>query len=553
MSELHNRLEHLVNYSSQLIFVSGDTVADQQRILSDFLASQQENTEISFINASADQQASDYRGAICRQLAGHTVGSFVRPLNQLLVDLPANDGPYLVCITAADFLEESFLQELWDWVMHSQQGQENIHLNVILFGKSSWAESSQEWLPSLNSHKPVLLSSQSVNSAGFDVNALEALMANDSNWFNFASGPVVSNKWFIGGVLSVFFATFVGLISWQYPQEINQLLTHGEITSLKENQELPVFDIQEQSSEEQNAAGIVKGQTRQTNDPYILQLELVDEEADISKYGEATGKAENSEPSVTDDLLVSTWQEGIASSQYNKGVTKPQSTSEPDTIPRLKVAPAEQFEDLPNSEDVLANRSALAQNNKDGDFRVPDIISIEQLDRQLDRSLALQVISTELLKTESQNNVTQNQTLERKTLEDKTLLNDILREPAASGLSQVVSANNAQQLTQNERSVYRFDESTLLKLPTDAILLQLSGIQNPVVLENYLASNDLKANTWIYETQRYGGPWYVVVYRQSFESIDAALNRMSSLPAGIRDAEPFAKSVNQIQQEIKLR
>ena len=84
-------------------------------------------------------------------------------------------------------------------------------------------------------------------------------------------------------------------------------------------------------------------------------------------------------------------------------------------------------------------------------------------------------------------------------------------------------------------------------------MLQLSGIQNPVVLENYLASNDLKANTWIYETQRYGGPWYVVVYRQSFESIDAALNRMSSLPAGIRDAEPFAKSVNQIQQEIKLR
>lgn len=30
-SELHERLEYLVNYSSQLIFVSGESIAQQQK------------------------------------------------------------------------------------------------------------------------------------------------------------------------------------------------------------------------------------------------------------------------------------------------------------------------------------------------------------------------------------------------------------------------------------------------------------------------------------------------------------------------------------------
>ena len=32
-SELHERLEYLVNYSSQLIFVSGESIAQQQKPL----------------------------------------------------------------------------------------------------------------------------------------------------------------------------------------------------------------------------------------------------------------------------------------------------------------------------------------------------------------------------------------------------------------------------------------------------------------------------------------------------------------------------------------
>ena len=527
MSELHNRLAHLVNYSSQLIFVSGDTVADQQRTLSDFLASQEENTEISFITAEANKGAPEYRSAICRQLGGHTVGSFVRPLKQLLSDLKPNAGPYLVCITSADHLSPTFLQELWDWVMQSQQSQQKIHLNIILFGKADWAESSQEWLPIQNSHKPVLLSSQSVNSAGFDVNALEALMANERTWFNFASGPVVSNKWFIGGVLGLFLIIFVSMLSWQYPTQIKQIFTNTELAQ----QDLPAFDMPINTSDLAKVT---------LNKEAIVDLNLPFSDAELSSYRpnleivnkpildasnelfEGTPAAltnaaiENiseddvskNKSSVTESLLVSSWQESIASSEYNK-VPEPQaSTSIEPPLPELKSYI--ETDNIANTEPENVNNTIV---DADGDFQVPDIISIEQLDAQLGSNLN-QLVSID------KNN--------EKNIEQKSIL-----------LQSAID--------------YRFDETTLLSLPTDAILLQLSGIQNPVVLESYLAKNNLKSSTWIYETQRYGGSWYVVLYRQSFESIDAALNLLSSLPEDVKNAEPFAKSVNQIQQEIKSR
>ena len=55
-SELHSRLEYLVNYSSQLIFVSGDSIAEQQRTLESFVFQQSDNTELAFITAEEDMQ-----------------------------------------------------------------------------------------------------------------------------------------------------------------------------------------------------------------------------------------------------------------------------------------------------------------------------------------------------------------------------------------------------------------------------------------------------------------------------------------------------------------
>jgi len=470
--------------------VSGDSVADQQRTLNQFLAQQQDNTEISFLSATAEQSAKDYRGMICRQLGGHTVGSFVRPLNQLLIDLPADDGPFLVCITQAETLHNDFLQELWDWVMHAKQYNRNLHLNVILFGKDEWAQSSQSWLPSQNSHKPVLLSSQSVDAVGFDVNALEALMAQDNNWMTRSATPLVTKKWFIGTVLGLFLCLFIGMIGWQYPDAISSLIA-GE--PLKQS-ELPAFDIKEDDI----ADPILNPQEQAlTSKPYKSQVEVIKTEAAESET--LSSEASGSE-GVTDNLLVRSWQ------------SSPQSKfSRPNN---------EAAQNTNAAESNAVNNSSNANAN-DTDFQVPDIISVAQLDEKLGLDPAQNELET------------QNQT------------------------SQEIAgtATNNEEIEADSTTTinYRFDETTLLALPSDAIVLQLSGIQNPTVLENYLNNNNLKASTWVYQTQRYGGPWYVVVYNQSFNSIDAALNSLANLPDDVRDAQPFAKSINQIQKEINLR
>ncbi|MFT6269331.1 MAG: DamX protein [Alphaproteobacteria bacterium] len=526
VSELHKRLSHLVNYSSQLIFVSGDSIADQQKTLSEFLSSQQENTEVSFFSASKSKQASVYRGSICRQLCGHEVGSFVRPLQQLLSDptngLSNQSGSYLVCITQAEALDSSFLQELWDWVMHAQQTSPGIHLNIILFGESSWAKKSQEWLPMQNSHKPVLLSSELVNPVGFDVNALEALMADKSSWFSASNQPLVTNKWFISSVLSVFLVVFVSLMAWQYPAQFSSLISGDDETLSTLNTPVGQAESKTDHSTENTVRNIDEKReaivdetftvTSRAQNIYQQQLEVVDskvngnvEVLDISASIDNLTSIEST--SVTDTLLVSNWSDSVAASKQriNAAVDSPKrllSNDSIDSIPEVA-------------------------SNTDGDFQVPDIISVEQLDAQFSSNQDTNLVLA--LNTNPETSP-QLQQIPKTSLETQQIA--------------IVSTSTID---------YQFDETTLLLLPTDSVVLQLSGIQNPLVLENYLNNNNLKASTWVYETQRYGGPWYVVLYRQSFESTDAALNQLASLPADVKEAQPFAKSINQIQQEISLR
>lgn len=532
VSELHNRLSHLVNYSSQLIFVSGDSMADQQRTLSDFLSSQQDDTDISFFSASSDKKVSDYRGAICRQLGDHKVGSFVRPLQQLLSG--SDDGleglnPYLVCITQAEQLENSFLQELWDWVMHSQLDNKNIHLNIILFGESSWAKASQEWLPSQNSHKPVLLSSESINPVGFDVNALEALMADKSSWFSSKNQPIVTNKWFISSVLSLFLVVFVGLMAWQYPDQVRAILNgNTDLTNNVDDNTAfePMLFAQNESDNRQAIVNIdpndkvnIHIEDAESNS-YQTLIEVVEPTLDNSLQKDAASSVSLDEGvdtvSVTETLLVTNWADAISNTPELTKVNSSEYKAKNTTMTATQA-----------NSDVLVestketNTAVISPTNKDGDFQVPDIISVEQLDEQLSITQTEEIVTVERPIT-------------------------VITEESTEKLQET-------PILDNSTIDYRFDETTLLSLPTDTVVLQLSGIQNPSVLENYLNNNDLKSSTWVYETQRYGGPWYVVLYRQTFGSIESALIQLSNLPEDVKEAQPFAKSINQIQQEISLR
>ena len=236
-SELHERLEYLVNYSSQLIFVSGDSIAQQQKTLEAFVFQQHDETEIAYLTAQDNMDASDYRRQLCRQLLGQVVGSFVRPLNELLVDLNTHDGPILIAITQAHHLPDKLLQELWDLVLQSRFAGNKQHLNVLLFADSQWAESAKQWLPAKNTETPLIISSQSVISEQpqFESDldkmiasrreAFQAHLENRQRESALAFHNPLKSKWFFVAIATVFLVTFSGLVYWQYGTAISGLFT----------------------------------------------------------------------------------------------------------------------------------------------------------------------------------------------------------------------------------------------------------------------------------------------------------------------------------------
>ena len=165
---LHERLEYLINYSSQLIFVSGDSIAQQQKTLDSFIFHQPDGADVAMLTATREMTISDYRRQICRQLYGQVIGSYVRPLTELLTPAVGQSNTVLITIVQSQYIPNELLQELWDLVLQSRTQAHAKHLNVLLFGDSAWATQAKHWLPSANADRPLLISSQSVDAPAFD-------------------------------------------------------------------------------------------------------------------------------------------------------------------------------------------------------------------------------------------------------------------------------------------------------------------------------------------------------------------------------------------------
>jgi len=504
LSELQERLEHLVNYSSQLIFVSGDSIAQQQRALEEFLSIQKENTEISYFTSELTMESPDFRRIICRQLLGQKVGSFVRPLKELLKDLHEQPGPFLLCIKQAQTLPNPFLQELWDWVTESKKLSPNHHVNVILFGETAWAEKAKKWLPKRNSSRPVLLSTQSVDSTKFDVGALENLMAEERPVFSLDifrrdefSSPIVTQKWFIVSVLVLLLSVFIGLMSWQYPDHVKSLLQTGSLP--------PEADI--------NAD----------------QLALINEQLEIDRKEDIADETLTTETTQDNIELVSSWDAAKQTSDNKIDALKLIIDEQKDAQEQDALLTSSLEQPAINAE---TSSSEIAIEDAEGDFAVPDILSVEQLDARLGNQLLTP---------------SQEQPLLTEIVEPEIALNDVSSPAQQQEIEETVATE------QTNGSFYEFDESALLALTEPAVLLQLSGIQNRTVLNEFIVDNELQDIVLVYQTTRYGGAWHVVLYNQRFDSVNAARQAVELLPESVRSTEPFAKDLTQIKLEIRNR
>ena len=71
-------------------------------------------------------------------------------------------------------------------------------------------------------------------------------------------------------------------------------------------------------------------------------------------------------------------------------------------------------------------------------------------------------------------------------------------------------------------------------------------------MNDFIIANALEDQSWLYETQRYGGSWYVVLLNNDYSSIQEARRAVNSLPPEVQALSPFVKSISAIKNEILI-
>jgi DamX protein len=304
VSELHRRLDYLVAYSSQLIFVSGESLSQQQKALQGFIAQQHENTEVAFLNGEPTNSDRDYREQIMLQLLDNPAQRNTQSLAHLTQYL---NGQVLICICSAQHLSNQILQELWDLVIHCRESQGTVHLNVVLFGESDWAAKAKQWLPERNQDKPVLLSNEIIEENVQPESDLERLIAQKREQFaqrlakrnqpTEKTTAVIQTLWFKIFVSAVFVLTFAAILAWQYPQTIPFYSTDTEsvqeIQSAQEINSPPTQETLDTPTESEALSTVATSDSEESQE--------LDDQRPVADWNEAVKKAQSKQTAETLD------------------------------------------------------------------------------------------------------------------------------------------------------------------------------------------------------------------------------------------------------------
>jgi DamX protein len=471
ISQLHERLEHLVNYSSQLIFVSGDTIAQQHRNLESFLAQQDEHAEIAYLQLEKDMEDPDLRRHVCRQLVDTSVNTYVRPFNELLHSLNQYDGPVLICITQAQLMSDAILHELWDLVLQSRFANNKAHLNVILFAETLWAETAQQYLPARNSSQPILLANESFSSLDDNQGSeLERLIAAKRAAFSErmstrANGlhlpvTVLRSPWFISAMVIMFCALFGSLVAMQYPEQVQRFAQIFKSIDAPADSSVTEPDVSSQQ--------------------------------EILAFAEAGGV--NTQALLTEAMPATAESTIIESSPLL------------DNVPGLVMSWSE------SQTQLQAAKQTLATETLDAASTAPSPVVAKPLAEQ-SQPITAQAITEQATTTQA---------------------------PAQTSVSAMIETQ------------IMIDASMIFSIPDDRFAIQLAGMSSAETLNDFIIANALEEQSWLYETQRYGGSWYVVLLNIDYSSIQEARRAVNSLPPEVQALSPFVKSISAIKNEILI-
>ena len=237
-SEFNQRLDYLISYSSQLVFVCSDKITSPSQVIEDFLSDQQEQADLALLTANELTPLAIYREKLFRQLISQDQSAdFNRPLNQLLAGLNQQNSPVVISIFQADKLPNKLVKELWDLVLQSRFAKNKLHLNILLVGQSTWAEQVKDRLASKSKEQPIILTSVNVERHVDKpaLSELETLIQDNRKKFaqriqarsqTTYLTQSIFKKWWVGALFFlIFLGIFSGLLSWQYPEQRDAVLS----------------------------------------------------------------------------------------------------------------------------------------------------------------------------------------------------------------------------------------------------------------------------------------------------------------------------------------
>ncbi|MFT2091923.1 SPOR domain-containing protein [Paraglaciecola sp. 2405UD69-4] len=503
-SELSDRLDYLISYSSQLVFVCTDKIKQQSLVIDNFLSQQSEHTEVALVTANPLTPLASYRESIFQQLLNTPESmDFHRPLNQVLSPLNNQDDTVLICIFQADKLPNKLVKEIWELVLQSRFASNKQHLNVLLMGDSEWAEKMKIGLGSRSKDKPIILNShntpvqynadldkESLNS--LENTDLETLLQQNRQRFaqrmkdrhqeTYVETPLLKKWWMIALLSIIFLLTFAGILGWQYSDNLVNWFAHQnsntEITQ-------PILD----KDSAPNLADDAK---------LILEEQKSDETpASTQTNNELNTLLVTDWPSAVKEMTENTAQLTQAKVVENTQLeTESLETTKQDTLLNLVKPDADLALASSEVDEVIVETTVTNSPSQETDYAIPDVTVEPQ------------------------------KTIEAPNSDASEKGVGILPEPLSDNTNEIMA------------------------LPNTHFVIQISALTNPKTLIDYVIEEKLESELWVYQVHRNQVNWYVLIYKASFPTIDAAKQHMLTLSPAMLKNTPFIKQVSQIQQEI---
>lgn len=187
------------------------------------------------------------------------------------------------------------------------------------------------------------------------------------------------------------------------------------------------------------------------------------------------------------------------------------------------------------------NRQILADNNSDRSLEIADGTTesppatevLQASDSRQQLSPAMPATAVELAGSEAADSA------------DNALA------PTVEIAEQVVTAFETRQPVEPFKGQQPNDvEQALLASSPDSYTLQLLGSHSEDNVKEFIASNPAADELSYFESRHQGRPWFVVVHGSYFDR-SAAREAIDRLPPALRELQPWARSLSDIQSDIR--